>query len=114
MEARAELIAAPETTARSETLIRGNSPFAGLVVGNLSPAVSEELNLPSSASGVVALEVAGGPARRLFRKGDIIMEVNGTLIDSVQTFSDVLQSAEGFWDFAINRKGRILRMQLGG
>src|SRR5262245_10195857 len=34
-ETRVDLIAAPETTARDETLIRGNTPFAGLVVANL-------------------------------------------------------------------------------
>ena len=114
MEARAELIEAPETKARETTLVQGKTPFAGLVVANLSPAVAEELNLPAASSGVVALEIKGGPARRIFRKGDIIMEVNGTLIDKVDTLSDALNSAQGYWEFAINRSGRVLRMQLGG
>jgi Do/DeqQ family serine protease len=113
-EARAELIAAPETTARSQKLVTGNSPFSGLIVANLSPAVSDELNLPPSATGVVAFDIRSGPARRLFRKGDIIMEINGTVIDTVDTFSTALTSAEGIWQFAINRGGRVLRIQLGG
>ena len=114
MEARARLIQAPETTARETTLVQGKTPFAGLMVANLSPAVAEELNLPASSSGVVAVDIKGGPARRIFRKGDILMEVNGTLIDSVGKLSAALQSAEGYWEFAINRNGRVLRMQLGG
>jgi S1-C subfamily serine protease len=113
-EARAKLIEAPETMDRDLTLLEGNSPFAGLVVANLSPAVSEELNLPTSASGVVAMDIRGGPARRLFRKGDIIIEVNGTIVDSVDRLAEALNTANGYWDLAINRQGRVLRMQLGG
>lgn len=113
-EARAKLIEAPETVPRKITLLSGNSPFAGLVVANLSPAVSEELNLPGASSGVVAMDVKGGPARRIFRKGDIVLEVNGSIIDSVDKLATSLESAEGYWEFAINRSGRVLRMQLGG
>ena len=54
-----------------------------MVVANLSPAVAEELGVPSSLSGVVALEIKGGPAKRFFRKGDILLEVNGVSIASV-------------------------------
>jgi Do/DeqQ family serine protease len=113
-EARAQLMEAPETVARQQTLVEGKSPFSGLVIANLSPAVAEELNLPSSSSGVVALDIKGGPARRIFQKGDIIIEVNGTMIDSVDTFAASVNSAEGYWEFAINRQGRVLRLQLGG
>jgi Do/DeqQ family serine protease len=113
-ESRMELIAAPETTAREETLIKGNSPFAGLVVANLSPAVADELNLASQASGVVAADIKGGPARRIFRKGDVILEVNGIAIDSVETLNAAIASGAGYWEFALNRGGRVLRLQLGG
>ena len=108
------LIAAPETTARDETLMKGSTPFTGLVVANLSPAVADELGLPSSSTGVVAAAIRGGPARRLFRKGDVILEVNGVVIDSVDTLNDAINKGDGFWQFAINRSGRVIRMQLGG
>jgi serine protease Do len=111
-ETRVNLIEAPETTERDQTLIEGHSPFTGMVVANLSPAVSEELDLPASSTGVVAIDIKGGPASRLFRRGDVITEVNGTAIDSVETLSDVVQSAEGYWELAIKRGGRVLRMRL--
>jgi Do/DeqQ family serine protease len=113
-ETRIELIAAPETTARDETLMKGNTPFTGLVVANLSPAVADELGLPSGSTGVVASDVKGGPARRLFRKGDVILEVNGVVIDSVDTLNGAINKGDGYWQFAINRAGRVIRMQLGG
>ena len=113
-ETRIKLIAAPETTARDETLMEGNTPFTGLVVANLSPAVADELGLPSGSTGVVAADVKGGPARRIFRKGDVLLEVNGVVIDSVDTLSSAVKTGEGFWQFAINRAGRVIRMQLGG
>ena len=113
-ETRIKLIAAPETTARDETLMKGNTPFTGLVVANLSPAVADELGLPSGSTGVVAADIKGGPARRLFRKGDVILEVNGVVIDSVDTLNGAINKGDGFWQFAINRSGRVIRMQLGG
>ncbi len=113
-ETRIQLIAAPETTARDETLLEGNTPFTGLVVANLSPAVADELGLPSGSTGVVAADVKGGPARRLFRKGDVILEVNGVVIDNVDTLNEAVKKSEGFWQFAVNRGGRVIRMQLGG
>jgi Do/DeqQ family serine protease len=113
-ETRIKLISAPETTARNETLMKGNTPFTGLVVANLSPAVADELGLPSGSTGVVASDVKGGPARRLFRKGDVILEVNGVVIDSVDTLNEALKKDNNFWQFAINRSGRVIRLQLGG
>ncbi|MGE0240102.1 MAG: DegQ family serine endoprotease [Parvibaculaceae bacterium] len=113
-ETRIKLIAAPETTARDETLMKGNTPFTGLVVANLSPAVADELGLPSASTGVVASAIKGGPARRIFRKGDVILEVNGVVIDSVDTLNEAIKKGDGFWQFAVNRSGRVIRMQLGG
>lgn len=113
-ETRIKLIAAPETTARDETLMEGNTPFTGLVVANLSPAVADELGLPSGSTGVVASDVKGGPARRIFRKGDVILEVNGVVIDSVDTLNGAIKKGDGYWQFAVNRGGRVIRMQLGG
>jgi Do/DeqQ family serine protease len=113
-ETRVKLVGAPETTARNETLLKGRSPFAGLVVANLSPAVADELGLESTATGVVATDVKGGPARRFFRKGDVILEVNGVVIDSVDTLNSAINESQGYWQFALNRGGRVLRLQLGG
>ena len=114
--ARLMLIAPPEVPPREETLVQGRSPLAGLVVGNLSPAVAEELGLRASAAGVVVLDVRGGPARRVgFRKGDVLVEVNGVAVDKVQRLSDVVtRPGSGIWEIAVERGGRVLRMQIAG
>jgi Do/DeqQ family serine protease len=114
METQVTMIAAPETVARHQTLVEGKNPLAGTVVANLSPAVADELGLPSDAKGVVAVKISRGPAQRFVRKGDVILEVNGVLIDSVETLNDALGSGERLWRIAINRGGRILKLTIGG
>ncbi len=108
------LIAAPETTDREATLLEGNSPLTGMVVANLSPAVADELGLRADSKGVAALAIKGGPAKRYFRKGDVIVEVNGVAIESVAVLRDALASSEGFWRIAIDRGGHILKLSVGG
>jgi Do/DeqQ family serine protease len=111
-EASITLIAAPETTERSETLMEGNSPLQGMVVANLSPAVAEELGVPSSLSGVIALEIKNGPAKRFFRKGDILLEINGVSIASVDDLQQAVSTVENYWEIQVNRGGRKLQMTL--
>ena len=115
MDAPVLLAAAPETIPRSQTLLDGDNPLSGLTVVNLSPAVSEELGVRSSKSGVVVIDVGDGPARRLgFRKGDVIVDVNGYDIDNVETLSHVLEQERGAWSLAVNRNGRLLRLRVAG
>ena len=111
-EASITLIAAPETTERSETLMEGNSPLQGMVVANLSPAVAEELGVPSSLNGVIALEIKNGPAKRFFRKGDILLEINGVSIASVDDLQQAVAGDENYWEIQVNRGGRKLQMTL--
>jgi S1-C subfamily serine protease len=106
------LVAAPETTERSETLMESKSPLQGMVVANLSPAVAEELGVPSSLSGVVAIDIKNGPAKRFFRKGDILLEINGVSIASVDDLQRAVSIDENYWEIQINRGGRKLQMTL--
>ena len=108
------LTAAPETTAREETLIEGKNPLAGMVATNLSPAVADELGLKADATGVAVAAIRGGPAQRFLRKGDVILEVNGTAIGSVTVLQEALGNGEGYWRIAVNRGGRILKLAVGG
>jgi type II secretory pathway component PulC len=49
-----------------------------------------------------------------FRKGDVILDINGTDIDSVETLSNVLAEERGYWSLAVNRNGRLLRLRVSG
>ena len=112
---RVELITAPEVPPRNQTLLRNRSPFGGLLVANLSPAVSDELGLNENQPGVVVMEVKGGPAARVgFRTSDIIIELNDRPIKTVKELQEAIKLSDGWWDFAIKRGGRVRRIQLGG
>jgi S1-C subfamily serine protease len=111
--AAVRLIAAPESPARSETRLDGENPLSGLVVANLSPAVVEELGLAMGVEGVVIARLEEGPARRVgFRPGDIIAELNGVEVASVDQLVEVLSQGADYWVMTVNRKGRMLRLQL--
>ena len=71
------LVTAPDTP-REEIVIQSRSPFAGVKVGNLSPALADELRLDPGAEGVAILDVANGSlAQRFgFRRGDVVVSVN--------------------------------------
>jgi len=108
------LAAAPETTERDETLIEGQNPLAGMVAANLSPAVADELGLKADATGVAVAAIKGGPAQRFLRRGDVILDVNGTSIADVSTLRKVLNASDGYWRISVNRGGRILKLAVGG
>ena len=109
------LIAAPETPARDTRVIGGRSPFTGLEVVNISPAVSEELGLATAAEGVAVADVKGPLAQRFgFKKGDVIVELNDRKLMSVTELEDILERRVGYWDVAILRQGRLIRREFGG
>lgn len=101
------LMAAPEIPAREELRIRGESPFSGLKLVNVSPAVREEFALHGVESGVAVIEVApGSAAERLeFLKGDVVLAVNGTPIATTRALEVAARSKVFLWRVTINRKG---------
>jgi Do/DeqQ family serine protease len=113
-ETKVIMVAAPETVDRADTLIEGRNPLAGAVAANLSPAVADELGLPATTQGVAITKLDGGPARRFFKRGDILLEVNGVAIENVEALRTVLQSDARLWRIAIDRGGRIMKIAVGG
>ena len=94
--------------------IRGNSPFAGLTVINLSPAAAEELGYKGDPSGVIVSEVAGGSNAEEagFQKGDVIVEVNGSHIDSTKRLAGAAGASTRFWQLIVQRNGQRIRSEL--
>jgi serine protease Do len=108
-----KLMAAPETVSRQDTTISGNTPLAGLVVANLSPAVADELGLAADTQGVVVTDVKIGPAQQFLAKGDILRDVNGVAIDQVETLRSILQKGGRNWLIGFERAGRKVYLRLG-
>jgi Do/DeqQ family serine protease len=97
---------APETP-RDEITIRSRSPFSGVKVANLSPALADQLQLDSAAEGVVVLDVDDGSyASNLgFRRGDIIEQVNGEKVRKTRDLERIARGEGRSWRIVINRHG---------
>lgn len=102
------LQAPPEVPLRKEILLRGNHPFSGAVVANLSPKLADELGLVHEKTGVIvlALDRKGSAARIGFKRGDIILKVNGALVTSTQELAGMLRETASTWVIRVERGGR--------
>ena len=109
------LLTAPERP-REEIVIKTRSPLSGAKVGNLSPALADELRLDPSTEGVVVLEIAGGsPAQRLgFQRGDVVLVINEKKVGTSKELEKVTRDQNRMWQITILRNGRQVTAQFGG
>jgi Do/DeqQ family serine protease len=112
---KVKLTAAPETVPRDERKIGGRSPFSGITVANLSPAVAEEYGVQPGETGVLITDVATGtPAAQVgLAVGDIVLDVNGEAVDNTGTMQELAAGEARLWRFSINRNGRVLPTVIG-
>jgi Do/DeqQ family serine protease len=105
---------APEMP-RDELVIRTRSPFMGVKVANLSPALAEELRLDVSTQGVVILDVADGSvAQNLgFQRGDVIAQVNEEKIARTRDLDRAARDARR-WSITVIRGGQAISLRVGG
>lgn len=94
--------------------IETRGALAGLVVADVTPKLIDELNLPMNADGVIILNARSASARLGLRPGDVILRLNGTEIDRVDTLQDVLKSGTRNWNLEVARNGRLLRLRIRG
>jgi Do/DeqQ family serine protease len=113
-ETRVRLIAAPETVPREETLIDNRSPLTGVVVANLSPAISEEVGLPAEATGVVLLDIKDPLATQVFKKGDVVYAVNGEQVTTVSEVLAAIKTPQRRWEIGVLRNNQKLRLKFRG
>ena len=103
-------------TPRNELEIRGRSPFLGVTVANLSPALADELRLDPQTEAVVVTAVAdGSPARSLgFQKGDIVLSVNNQKIAKPTDLDRIVNAGSRQWHITIVRGGQQISVVLSG
>ncbi len=115
--AQCDLIAAPETPPRNETLLKGRHPFSGATVANLSPALIDELGYTGNPQdGVIVTEIANRSAAAFVRLqvGDVILQVNRQTISSVDDLQQVLATQRAQWRVSILRGDQVINTVLGG
>lgn len=107
-----KLTKAPQVKQAAPQVIKGDSPFSGAAVQELTPETAKKLRLRGDAQGVVIIEIyANSPAARMgLRPGDIIRNLNGNAIRSVNDLKAVLDAGRGLaWRMEIERNGALLR-----
>jgi Do/DeqQ family serine protease len=104
------------TTPRDEITIRSRSPFSGVKVANLSPALADELQVQNVDHGVVILDVDNGSyASNLgFQRGDVIEEVNGERIGKTRDLERVSAVPSRSWRIIILRRGQKISAVFSG
>jgi Do/DeqQ family serine protease len=110
------LQAAPETRPRDMLQLDNRSPLSGAQVMNMSPAVAEELGIEAGTEGIVIAEVkSGSSASRVgFRKGDLVMAINGAPVATTKALEAATRDRKRFWEITINRDGQVLTTAFGG
>jgi serine protease Do len=116
-ETQMALEAPPEVPAANRTQITGRNPFSGVTVANLSPAIAEELGLENlSGRGVVVLAVReGSTASRIqFQTGDVVTEIAGQPMTSVDDLVAAVAGERQQWQFSVKRGDRVFSATVGG
>ena len=105
----------PETP-RQEVEIRAASPFRGLTVANLSPALADELRLDQDAQGVVVTAVADGSTAQSigFQPGDILVSVNSQKIERSADLDHIANSGSRSWRITIRRGNQQISVMFSG
>ncbi len=103
-------------TPRDEITIRSRSPFSGVKVANLSPALADELQLQNADEGVVIVDVdQGSYASNLgFRRGDIIVSVNGERMAKTRDLAQATSTPSRSWQVLIRRGGQQINAVFNG
>jgi Do/DeqQ family serine protease len=101
---------------RDELVIGARSPFLGAKVANLSPALAEELRIDAKAEGVAVIDVPDNSiaARYGFRRGDVIVIVNGEPIAKTRDLERAAGEATRTWGVTILRGGQRISAEFRG
>jgi Do/DeqQ family serine protease len=109
------LEAAPELP-REELIIESRSPFQGVRVSNLSPALADQLRLEPASEGVVIVDIANGSlAQRLgFQPGDVVLSVNNQKVARTADLDRLSRQQNRLWRITIKRGGQQMSVELRG
>jgi serine protease Do len=85
-----------------------SSALAGVSVQNLTPDITQELNLPSTTHGVVVTQVDPSSAAAesgVIRRGTVIQEVNHKPVSNISQYKQALAGAQGTVLLLVNNGG---------
>ncbi len=112
---RIRLMSPPEKPPARLTRLRGNHPLSQVKVANLSPAVTEEMQLKTTIRrGVVIVDsrrtLAGSYG---LKRGDIIAAVQGVEVTGVRELVKLLQEPSSYWEITVQRGPKVFNWRIG-
>ncbi|MEM6439577.1 MAG: trypsin-like peptidase domain-containing protein [Pseudomonadota bacterium] len=113
LSATVQMIAPPEDPPRDTRALGPDTPFPGMRIANLNPALADELGAPLSASGVAVVD-PGLASRVGFRRGDVLPSLNGDAAPNARAFEALAEARPRAVAVEILRDGRrgALRFRL--
>jgi serine protease Do len=105
--------AAAATEIEKAVTLAGNHPLAGAQVVKLTSGVAEQLSMRGNRGIVIVKVNPGTPAaRRGFKPKDVILQVNGATLDSVEELREAMSQGQGVWQIVGVRDGTTFRIVL--
>ncbi|KAA9367788.1 DegQ family serine endoprotease [Ochrobactrum quorumnocens] len=102
----------PETKPQQKQTIKGDNPFEGAVVEELTASMASKMRMRDGARGVIVTDViVNSQAARLgLRQRDIIRGINGNPIRTINDLTAALNSGRGLaWRLEVERNGALIR-----
>ena len=98
---------AAEAAGSEPYTVTSTGPFQGLVVQRLTPALASQWGLRRTTldTGVMVVGAEGFTPSRHFRPGDLIVEINGVTIRSMEDFLTATAIDTRSWKVLIDRRG---------
>ena len=99
-----------------KTVLRGENPFSGAEVANLSPALAVEMSVDPYKTGVIVVRITPNSyaAQVGLKRGDLFISLNGNEIENVSKFERMLTRSRAPWYMDLERDGRIRQVVVGG
>ena len=101
----------PDETEASSTEDGGRASL-GMTLRDLSPAMAERMEMPRGTKGVLVMDVEAGEAAEEanLTRGDVIVSVNGTAVETVDAFDRAIAAARP----ESRARLRVYNAQVGG
>ncbi len=97
----------------NQTKIEGDNILSGAVIANLNPALAYELGMSVDQTGIVITEIENRSySSRFLQVGDILMEINGKEIKSIDDVKKSIKKNDGYWKLVFQRGGHVQTLVL--
>ena len=106
----------PDQPPRKTVQLIGRQPFAGAFVGNLNPAMAEELGRDFQEVSVIVLSIDPGSSAAGvgLQPGDIVLAVNDKPVKTVDDLIKLTSQPSSAWTYAIGREGQVYQFRVNG